>query len=151
MIKLFILAAAAPPGQAQTIDFSLVGARQRLSNWADGAARLLPNIVAALILLAIFWGLALLARHLIRRHFVRRERRDLGNLLGGFAKIGLLILGFLFAATIIIPSLKPGDLIAGLGVSSVAIGFAFKASCKTGSPVCSSSYGNRLRFTTRSR
>lgn len=45
-------------------------------------------------------------------------------MLGGFAKAGLLILGFLLAATIIIPSLKPGDLIAGLGVSSVAIGFA---------------------------
>jgi len=26
----------------------------------------------------------------------------------------------------VIPTLKPGDLIAGLGVSSVAIGFAFK-------------------------
>ncbi|MGI8431669.1 MAG: mechanosensitive ion channel family protein [Chthoniobacterales bacterium] len=126
MFSLFSLAVAPSPGQAQTIDFSLAGARQRLSNWTDGAARLLPNIGAALILLAIFYGLALLARHLIRRHFVRRERRDLGNLLGGFAKVGILILGFLLAATIIIPSLKPGDLIAGLGVSSVAIGFAFK-------------------------
>lgn len=30
------------------------------------------------------------------------------------------------AATIVMPSLKPGDLMAGLGVGSVAIGFAFK-------------------------
>ncbi|MGI8437247.1 MAG: mechanosensitive ion channel family protein [Chthoniobacterales bacterium] len=126
MSSLFTLGVTPPPGQTQTIDFSLAGARQRLSNCADGAARLMPNIAAALILLAIFYGLALLARYLIRRHFVRRERRDLGNLLGGFAKTGLLILGFLLAATIIIPSLTPGDLIAGLGVSSVAIGFAFK-------------------------
>ncbi len=126
MFSRFTLAVAPSPGQAQTIDFSLTGARQRLSNWADGATRLLPNIVVALILLAIFYGLALLARRLIRRHFVRRERQDLGNLLGGFAKVGILILGFLLAATVIIPSLKPGDLVAGLGVSSIAIGFAFK-------------------------
>ena len=38
----------------------------------------------------------------------------------------MILLGFLLAATIVIPTLKPGDLIAGLGVSSVAIGFAFK-------------------------
>ncbi|MEP6955888.1 MAG: mechanosensitive ion channel domain-containing protein, partial [Chthoniobacterales bacterium] len=126
MFRLLLLGVTPPPDQSQTIDFSLAGSRQRLSNWADGAARLLPNIVAALILLAIFYGLAVLARYLIQRHFVRRGRRDLGNLLGGFAKIGLLILGFLLAATIVIPSLRPGDLISGLGVSSVAIGFAFK-------------------------
>jgi len=38
----------------------------------------------------------------------------------------VLIMGFLLGATVVIPSLNPGDLIAGLGVSSVAIGFAFK-------------------------
>ncbi|MEO7723686.1 MAG: mechanosensitive ion channel family protein [Chthoniobacterales bacterium] len=126
MLNLRILAAATPQNQPQTVDFSLAGARTRLDSWVDGGTRLLPNIGVALVLLAIFYGLALLARHLIQRHFVRRERRDLGNLLGGFAKVGLLFLGFLLAATVVIPSLKPGDLIAGLGVSSVAIGFAFK-------------------------
>ncbi|MEP6822721.1 MAG: mechanosensitive ion channel family protein, partial [Chthoniobacterales bacterium] len=126
MFNLPILGAATPQDQSQTIDFSLAGARQRLNSWVDGGTRLLPNIVVALVLLAIFYGLALLVRRLIRRHFIRHHRQDLGNLLGGFAKTGLLILGFLLAATVVIPSLKPGDLIAGLGVSSVAIGFAFK-------------------------
>ncbi|MEO5754709.1 MAG: mechanosensitive ion channel family protein [Chthoniobacterales bacterium] len=120
------LAAAPPQDQPQTIDFSLAGARERLDSWVDGGTKLLPNIAVAIVLLVIFWGIALLVRRLIRGHFTRRHRRDLGNLLGGFAKAGLLILGFLLAATVIIPSLKPGDLIAGLGVSSVAIGFAFK-------------------------
>jgi small-conductance mechanosensitive channel len=38
----------------------------------------------------------------------------------------VILVGFLLAATIVLPTLKPGDLVAGLGVSSVAIGFAFK-------------------------
>ncbi len=125
--KLTALLAAAPAqDQPQTIDFSWAASRERLDSWVDGASRLLPNIVVALILLAIFYGLARLARHLIEKSSTRRHRSDLGRVLGGFVKAAILVLGFLFAATIVIPSLKPGDLIAGLGVSSVAIGFAFK-------------------------
>ncbi len=98
----------------------------RLNNWIDGAIRLLPNIAVAVVVFLIFWGLALLARRLINRSSVRRNRDNLGEVLGGFVKWVVLLLGLLLAATIVIPSLKPGDLIAGLGVSSVAIGFAFK-------------------------
>ncbi len=98
----------------------------RLNNWIDGAVRLLPNIAVAIVVLLIFWGLALLARRLVNRTSVRRNRDNLGEVLGGFVKWVVLLFGFLLAATIVIPSLKPGDLIAGLGVSSVAIGFAFK-------------------------
>ncbi len=126
MFSLSILAAATPQDQPQKIDFSLAGARERLDSWVDGASRLLPNIVVALVLLAIFYGLALLARRLIIGQATRRNRSNLGSVLGGFVKAMILLLGFLLAATIVIPSLKPGDLIAGLGVSSVAIGFAFK-------------------------
>ncbi|MEP6975896.1 MAG: mechanosensitive ion channel family protein [Spartobacteria bacterium] len=124
---VFAAAAAAPPQDApQTIDFSLGAARERVDSWVDGATRLLPNIVVALVVLAIFYALALLARRLVVKHATRRNRGNLGDVLGGFVKAAVLLLGFLLAATIVIPSLKPGDLIAGLGVSSVAIGFAFK-------------------------
>ena len=119
-------AAATPQDAPQTIDFSLGAARERVDSWLDGATRLLPNIVVALVVLAIFYGLALLARRLVTKQATRRNRSNLGDVLGGFVKAAVLFVGFLLAATIVIPSLKPGDLIAGLGVSSVAIGFAFK-------------------------
>ncbi len=45
---------------------------------------------------------------------------------GAFLRYIVLGLGFLLAATVVVPTLKPGDLVAGLGVGSVAIGFAFK-------------------------
>jgi small conductance mechanosensitive channel len=35
-------------------------------------------------------------------------------------------LGLFVAAVIIFPTLRPGDLIAGLGITTVAAGFAFK-------------------------
>ena len=47
-------------------------------------------------------------------------------MLGSFVKWLILLVGGLLALTIVIPSLNPGDLIAGLGIGSVAIGFAFK-------------------------
>ena len=111
------------PGETSS-DFG--PAISRLNHWIDGGIRLLPNIAVAVVVFLIFWGLAVLARKFILRSSVRRNRDNLGDVLGGFVKWAVLLLGFLLAATIVIPSLKPGDLIAGLGVSSVAIGFAFK-------------------------
>jgi len=126
MIPRILLAAATTPDAPQQNDFSWGAARERLDSWMDGATGMLPNIVVALVVIAVSYGLALLARRLVVRQTARRERDDLGRLLGGFAKATILVLGFLLAATIVIPSLKAGDLISGLGVGSVAIAFAFK-------------------------
>ena len=38
----------------------------------------------------------------------------------------LVVLGFMLATTVVVPTLMPGDLIVGLGIGFVAIGFAFK-------------------------
>ncbi len=110
----------------QQVDVNLGMARERLDGWIDGAIRLLPNIILAVVVMMAFYGLALLARKLIRRQARRRGRDNLGEVLGGLMKWVVVLLGFLLAATIVLPTLSPGDLIAGLGVSSVAIGFAFK-------------------------
>ena len=58
----------------------------------------------------------------------RRTRLDrtLADLLGRLASAFTIILGLFVAAVIIFPTFSPGDLIAGLGITSVAIGFAFK-------------------------
>ena len=87
---------------------------------------LLPNIVAGLVVLALFWFGAWFAERTIKRAFHQRRQFDLGDLLGGFVRWGTIGLGVLVAATIIFPSVKPGDVLATLGIGSVAIGFAFK-------------------------
>lgn len=110
----------------QQIDSDLSMAVERFDSWIDGAIRLLPNIILAIIVMILSYGLAVLARWLIQRQSTRQGRNNLGKMLGSFSKWAVILSGFLLAATIVLPTLKPGDLIAGLGVSSVAIGFAFK-------------------------
>jgi small conductance mechanosensitive channel len=98
----------------------------KLDGWLDGLFRLLPNIAVALVLFLVFWFVARLIGALIRRSAKNRDRPSLGDVAGSLVRWSLTVLGFMLAVTIVAPSLSPGDLIAGLGVSSVAIGFAFK-------------------------
>lgn len=115
-----------PADKTGEIDLNPSLAIERIDSWLDGFVKLIPNLIAAFIVFAIFFGLALLAKKLVLRSAHKRERHNLGEVLGGFLKAAILLGGGLFATTIIMPSLSPGDLVAGLGVSSVAIGFAFK-------------------------
>lgn len=98
----------------------------KLESWVIGFQKLLPNIAVAIVVFLLF----LLAGSIVRRSFrgwaARRDRGNLGDVLGSLLGWILIVAGLLVGLTIIIPSLKPGDLVAGLGVGSVAIGFAFK-------------------------
>lgn len=115
-----------PGDKASEVDADLTEAIGQVDSWVDGAVKLLPNFAVALVVLIVFYGIGALLKFLIRRHLKRRDRSNLGDVLGGLVKWGVTLVGLLLAATIVMPSLKPGDLIAGLGVGSVAIGFAFK-------------------------
>ena len=98
----------------------------KLDAWLDGFFRLLPNIAVALVVLVAFVLLGILAAWAIRKGARARDRQNLGQVGGTLVKWAIYILGALLAATIVVPTLRPGDLIAGLGIGSVAIGFAFK-------------------------
>lgn len=115
-----------PNDQPQQIDFNPGVIMERIDSWLDGFVRSIPNILVAIILIIIFYFLARFVGRFIANRFKSKDRGNLGTVLGGFVKWIVFISGFLLAATIVVPSLSPGDLIAGLGVSSVAIGFAFK-------------------------
>ncbi len=112
--------------QTAQVDVSPGALIERVDGWVDGLVRLLPNILVALILLLVMWFVARLVGRLIDRTATRRGRESLGDVLGSFARWTTFLLGVLLALTIVLPTLKPGDLVAGLGISSVAIGFAFK-------------------------
>ena len=112
--------------RANTVDVNPATALERIDSWVDGTVRSLPNIAVALVLILIGFFLARWIGNLVKRTLKGRDRGNLGEILGGFLRWTLFILVFLLAMTIVLPTLSPGDLIAGLGVSSVAIGFAFK-------------------------
>ena len=87
----------------------------------------LPYLVLGLLVFLVFLVIArILKRTLIIAG--RRTRLDLtlADLLGRIASALTIVLGLFIAAVVIFPTFSPGDLIAGLGITSVAIGFAFK-------------------------
>ena len=112
--------------QTGEIDLNPARALERIDSWLDGFVKLLPNLVVALIFAVIAWFFAKWIGGLINRSASSRDRDNLGAVLGSFARWAVFLFGALIALTIVVPTLSPGDLIAGLGVSSVAIGFAFK-------------------------
>ena len=114
------------PDVAGEVDVNPSLATERLDGWLDSLVAALPSLLIAAVLVVIAWLIGKLAARIIHRRLARRQRQDLGQLVGGMVKWGLVLTAFAFGLTMIFPSLKPGDLFAGLGVSSVAVGFAFK-------------------------
>lgn len=100
--------------------------QDKVRSWSAGFQYLLPNIVVGLLVVAIFVGIAWLVARGFRRWARRRGRENLGDVLGSFLRWVVIFVGIMIGLTIVMPSLRPGDLVAGLGVGSVAIGFAFK-------------------------
>ncbi|MCX7565630.1 mechanosensitive ion channel family protein [Sulfitobacter sp. F26169L] len=98
----------------------------KIDTWLDGLFKLLPNFAVAVVVVIIFWFLAKGIGALIRRSAKSRGRGSLGDVGGSLVRWTVTIIGIMLAVTIVAPTISPGDLISGLGISSVAIGFAFK-------------------------
>lgn len=87
----------------------------------------LPYIAAGVVVFLVFLITArILARVVHAAGENTRLDVTLADLLGRLASFVITILGVLVAAVVIFPAFKPGDLVAGLGITSVAVGFAFK-------------------------
>ncbi len=98
----------------------------KIDSWVDGFFKLLPNMGIALVVLVVFWLLARGVGWAVRRAAHRQERDNLGEVGASLIGWAVLIGGIMLSVTIVLPSISPGDLFAGLGIGSVAIGFAFK-------------------------
>ncbi len=99
---------------------------RKVESYIEGFYWILPNLVLAAVVFLLFLGGAWAAKRAVIGLAQRRDRGNLGTLLGGFVKWAVIVLGLLVVATIVFPSVKPADVLATLGVGSVAIGFAFK-------------------------
>lgn len=94
--------------------------------WA-GLIALLPNLVIALLIVCVTWLAAKMCRRLVHGLLSHATLRpSLNQLVDTVVTIAIWIIGLMIAATVVLPGLTPASLVAGLGVGTIAIGFAFQ-------------------------
>ena len=100
---------------------------EQINGLYAASIELLPRLAIALVILILAGIVAWIVRKAVgsaaRRARLRPSLRELCELV---AKIVVWVLGIMTAAVVIFPGLTPASMLAGLGLGSVAIGFAFK-------------------------
>ncbi|MGJ5631810.1 mechanosensitive ion channel family protein [Nostoc sp. CALU 1950] len=99
----------------------------KVQSMINGFIALVPNIVLGLIVFIFFLFIASRIKALVKRLTRnRRSARNLGLVLGRLAQGVTVLIGLFIALSIVIPTFRAGDLVQLLGISGVAIGFAFR-------------------------
>lgn len=99
----------------------------QLRDMARDGIELLPQFLISITILVVTYLLAKLVQGIAKRIFKRTKmRKSLINLLVLLSSLAVWVLGIMIAAIILFPNLTPTKMLAGLGIGSVAIGFAFK-------------------------
>lgn len=109
-----------PPADLEEVQDSISSAWETL---LEG----LPRVGIALVVLVVtvFVGRAL--RPVVRRRLHRHRTPSFANVFAKLLSTIITTLGVLFALTIIFPSVKPVDILAGAGVVTIAVGIAFQS------------------------
>lgn len=107
---------------AAEVQGSVRGAFSRL---AESAIRIVPRVLAAALVIGVFWLFASAARALMRAVF-RRVVNDLTveNLIKQVAYYSIWVLGLVLAVDAL--GFEPQTVVAGLGLTGLALGFALK-------------------------
>ena len=101
--------------------------REQVQAMATGFVAALPSIAIALLVLLVTWILARFAAKIADMLVGRTEiRPSLKSLIDTLVKLAIWLIGIMIAAIVVMPTLTPASLIAGLGIGAVAIGFAFQ-------------------------
>lgn len=109
------------------VSFNWSAALDTIQGMIRGFIALLPLLVIGIIVFFLFHLLARWARSLVRRFNEHRGgQTNAGILLGKLTQWVIVIFGLLVALTIVLPGFDPSTLVAALGLSGLAIGFAFK-------------------------
>jgi len=86
----------------------------------------MPRIGVAVAIIFGGWVLSRGVRWLLHRRFARSKTASFATVMSKIASWIFVFLVILLAVAITFPSVKPVDLLAGLGFFSVAVGFAFQ-------------------------
>ncbi|MEN3971098.1 mechanosensitive ion channel family protein [Sphingomicrobium sp. XHP0235] len=92
----------------------------------DGFFAVLPKIGIGIVVFVAFVVIARVVRGAIQRSRFGDSGSALSTVFGRVAYWVVLLVGLFIALTVVIPSLTPAQLIGGLGIGGLAIGFAFQ-------------------------
>lgn len=95
------------------------------SLWGSATAAM-PRVGVAVAIVLFGWVLGRGLRWLLHRHFARSKTASFATVMSKIASWLFVAVVVLVAIAITFPSVKPVDLLAGLGFFSVAVGFAFQ-------------------------
>ncbi|MEH6744505.1 mechanosensitive ion channel family protein [Hyphomonas sp.] len=101
--------------------------KAEVESMASAFFKSLPNLTIALVILVMTLLVGRIIRAVVSAAMQRAHVREaLVTLARNLISIAAWVIGIAIAMTVIFPSVSPSDIIAGLGLTSVAIGFAFK-------------------------
>jgi small conductance mechanosensitive channel len=110
------------------VDLDLSPAVDRAQSVMNG---LIAGIPAFLVAVIVFCGFLVVAA-IVKRFVARltdsrlRSHRNAGLAVGRLAQGFVMFVGLLVSLSVALPTFRPGDVVQVLGISSVAIGFAFR-------------------------
>lgn len=99
---------------------------QVISDVTDRAVEVGTRLGVAVAVFALIVVIARLIRPVLRAWLARGGRPSRARVFSGLASILVVVAGTLIAATIAFPSVEIADVLASVGLLSVAVGFAFK-------------------------
>jgi small conductance mechanosensitive channel len=100
---------------------------EKLREMLDGFLAGLPNLVVATLVAIGVWALARALRGTVREVLQRSGAGEYaGIIVGRLVQWTTLILGGLVVVSVVFPSIDAATLVGLLGISSLAIGFAFR-------------------------
>ena len=92
----------------------------------DSLAQALPRVAFAIAIVVVGYAVSRITRWALRRVLSRRRTPSFASVISKLAGWAFLSLAVAVAVVAVFPSVKPVDLLAGLGFFSVAAGFAFQ-------------------------
>ena len=100
---------------------------RRVRDMGTEFVRILPQLGIALLLLVATFFIAKSARRIAERLLSHTDLRgSLVNLVETLVGVAIWVVGLLIAMSIVLPGVTPANILAVLGLGSVAVGFAFK-------------------------
>jgi small conductance mechanosensitive channel len=100
---------------------------KKLDDWGLNAVKMLPNLMVAIIVLILFWLVALVAARVVRRMVVRiSPYGHVARLMAGLSRLTVMAIGVILALSALSLDRAVASMLAGVGIVSIAIGFASK-------------------------